>query len=107
VQYFTGIAGVIHSYGHNQADQAQSTLLQNQDYDNCIRRERGERGILYTDKKKFTYNKEIQNGALVKSHMTNGLLIYGEIFAHFLTLGSSSSNIRKLFLLYDVATAPL
>jgi hypothetical protein len=25
-----------------------------------------------------------QNGAVAKSHMTNGLLIYGEIFAHFL-----------------------
>ncbi len=47
VQYFTGVAGVIHSYGHNQADQTQSTLLQNQHYENCIRRERGEHGILY------------------------------------------------------------
>jgi hypothetical protein len=28
--------------------------------------------------------KEIQNGALAKSYMTNGLLIYGEIFAQFL-----------------------
>jgi hypothetical protein len=28
--------------------------------------------------------KEIQNGAVAKSYMTNGLLIYGEIFAHFL-----------------------
>jgi hypothetical protein len=86
VQYFTGIAGVIHSYGHNQADEAQSTLLQKQDYENCIRRERGEHGILYTEKnkKKISYNKEIQYGAVAKSYMTNGLLIYGEIFAHFL-----------------------
>jgi hypothetical protein len=32
--------------------------------------------------------------------MTNGLLIYGEIFAHFLIF-------RKSFLIYDFATAPL
>jgi hypothetical protein len=34
--------------------------------------------------------------------MTNGLLIYGEIFAHFLIL-----YIRKPFLIYYFATAPL
>jgi hypothetical protein len=34
----------------------------------------------YTDKK----DKEIQTGAVAKSYMTNGLLKYGEIFAHFL-----------------------
>jgi hypothetical protein len=43
--------------------------------------------ILYTDKKEnqilFIY-KENQSGAVAKSYMTNGLLIYGEIFAHFL-----------------------
>jgi hypothetical protein len=41
----------------------------------------------YTDKKEnqiFLIYKEIQNGAVAKSYMTNGLLIYGEIFAHFL-----------------------
>jgi hypothetical protein len=41
----------------------------------------------YTDKKEnkiFLIYKEIQNGAAAKSYMTNGLLIYGEIFAHFL-----------------------
>jgi hypothetical protein len=41
---------------------------------------------LYTDKKEnqiFLINKEIQNGAVAKSYMTNGLLIYEEIFAHF------------------------
>ncbi len=43
----------------------------------------------YTDKKEnqiFLIYQEIQNGAVAKSytHMTNGLLIYGEIFAHFL-----------------------
>jgi hypothetical protein len=40
----------------------------------------------YTDKKEnqiFLIYKEIQNGADAKSYMTNGLLIYGEIFAHF------------------------
>ncbi len=43
--------------------------------------------LLYTDKKEnliFLIYKEIQNGAVVKSYMTNGLLIYREIFAHFL-----------------------
>jgi hypothetical protein len=42
---------------------------------------------LYTDKKEskiFLIYKEIQNGALGKSYMTNGFLIYGEILAHFL-----------------------
>jgi hypothetical protein len=40
-----------------------------------------------TDKKEnqiFLIYKEIQGGAVAKSYMTNGLLIYGEIFAHFL-----------------------
>jgi hypothetical protein len=45
--------------------------------------------LSYTDKKEnqifliYEY-KEILNGAVSKSYMTNGLLIYGEIFAHFL-----------------------
>jgi hypothetical protein len=41
----------------------------------------------YTDKKEyqiFLIYEEIQNGAVAKSYMTNGLLIYGEIFSHFL-----------------------
>jgi hypothetical protein len=41
----------------------------------------------YTDKKEnqiFLIYKEIRNGAVAKSYMTNGLLIHGEIFAHFL-----------------------
>jgi hypothetical protein len=41
----------------------------------------------YTDKKEnqiFLTYKEIQSGAVAKSYMTNGLLIYGEIFKHFL-----------------------
>jgi hypothetical protein len=40
-----------------------------------------------TDKKEnkiFLIYKKIQNGAVAKSYMTNGLLINGEIFAHFL-----------------------
>jgi hypothetical protein len=41
----------------------------------------------FTDKKEnkiFLINKEILNGAVAKSYMTNVLLIYGEIFSHFL-----------------------
>ncbi len=46
----------------------------------------------YNDKKEnqiFLICEEIQNGAVAKSYMTNGLLIYGEIFAHFLICSSS------------------
>jgi hypothetical protein len=41
----------------------------------------------------FLIVKEIQDGAVAKSYKTNGRLIYGEIFAHFLIyiLGSPSS----------------
>ncbi len=41
---------------------------------------------LIKKKIKFSYilYKEIQKGAVAKSCMTKGLLIYGEIFAHFL-----------------------
>ncbi len=41
----------------------------------------------HTDKKEnkiFLIYKEIQSGAVAKSYMTDGLLIYGEIFANFL-----------------------
>jgi hypothetical protein len=44
-------------------------------------------GHRYTDKKEnqiFLIYKEIQNRTVAKSNMANGLLIYGEIFAHFL-----------------------
>ncbi len=44
-------------------------------------------GYSYTYKKEnqiFLTYKEIQSGAVAKSYMTNGLLIYGELFAHFL-----------------------
>ena len=58
----------------------------------------------YTDKKEnqiFLIYKEIYSGAVANSYMTNGLLIDGEIFAHFLILGSPSSYV------YDFASAPL
>jgi hypothetical protein len=35
-------------------------------------------------KNKFSSYKEIQNVAVAKSYMINGLLIYGEIFSLFL-----------------------
>jgi hypothetical protein len=57
---------------------------------------------VYTDKKEnliFLIYRETQSGAFAKTYVTNGLLKYGEIFAHFL--------IRKPFLIYDFATAPL
>ncbi len=40
----------------------------------------------YTDKKEdqiFLIYKEIQKGAVAKSYMTNGLLMYDKIFTHF------------------------
>ncbi len=43
--------------------------------------------LIYSDKKEnqfFLIYKEIHNLAVAKSYMTNGLLIYGEIFAHIL-----------------------
>jgi hypothetical protein len=45
-----------------------------------------------TDKKEnniFLTCKEIQGGAVAKSFMTNGLLIFGEIFAHFLNFATA------------------
>jgi hypothetical protein len=57
----------------------------------------------YTDKKEnqiFLIYKEIQNGAVAKSYMTNGLLIFGEIFEHFPTY-------KEALLIYDFAIAPL
>jgi hypothetical protein len=61
--------------------------------------------ILYTDKKEnqiFLIDKEIQNGAVAKSNMTNGLLIYGEIFCAFPhILGSPSSSYMILQLLHS------
>jgi hypothetical protein len=43
--------------------------------------------LVYTNKKEkksFLIFKEIQKGSVAKSYMTSGLLIYGQIFAHFL-----------------------
>ncbi len=39
---------------------------------------------LIKKKIKISSYKEIQSGAVAKSYMTNGLLIYGEIIDHFL-----------------------
>jgi hypothetical protein len=58
---------------------------------------------LIKKKIKFSsYIRKFRNGAVAKSYMTNGVLIYGEIFAHFLIY-----SIRKPFLIYYFATAPL
>jgi hypothetical protein len=57
----------------------------------------------YTDKKEnkiFLIYKDIQKGAVAKSYMTNGPLIYDQIYAHF-------PYIRKPFFIYDLATAPI
>ncbi len=57
----------------------------------------------FNDKKEnqiFLIYREIQNGAVAKSYMANGLLKYGEIYAHFLIY-----SIRKPFLIDDFATA--
>jgi hypothetical protein len=53
-------------------------------------------------KKNIKFSSYIRNnGAVAKSFMTNDLLIYDKIFAHFLI-----QYIRKPFLIYDFATAP-
>ncbi len=54
---------------------------------------------LHTDKKEkkiFLIYKEIQNGAVAKSYMTNGFLIYGEIFSHFLIYKKGPGEKRLL-----------
>ncbi len=59
---------------------------------------------LCTDKKEnliFLIYKIIPNGAVAKSYVTTGRLIYGKIFAHF------HPYISMPFLMYDFATAPL
>jgi hypothetical protein len=59
----------------------------------------------FTDKKEnqiFLIYKEIQNGAVAKSYMTNGVLI--QYMGKYLRI---SSYIRRPFLIYDCATAPL
>ncbi len=45
------------------------------------------KNLPHTDKKEnqiFLIYKEIQSGAVAKSYVTNGLLVYREIFTHFL-----------------------
>ncbi len=59
---------------------------------------------VHTDKKEnqiFLIYKEIQNGAVAKSYMTNRLLIYGEIFAHFLVYEGAPSSYITLQLLHS------
>jgi hypothetical protein len=61
--------------------------------------------LSYTDRKEnqiFLIYKEILNGAVAKSYMTNGLLTsYMEKYLRI------SSYIRTPFLIHDFATAPL
>jgi hypothetical protein len=40
--------------------------------------------LIKKENQSFLICQEIQNGAVAKSYMTNGLLIHGEIFANFL-----------------------
>jgi len=58
----------------------------------------------YTDKKEnqiFLIYREILNGADAKSYMTNGLPIYGDIFAHFLIYWEALPHIMTLQLLHS------
>ncbi len=61
--------------------------------------------LYITDKKEnqiFFIYKEIQNGAVANSYMTNGLLIvYGEIFCAFPHIIGSSSSYMTLQLLHS------
>ncbi len=60
--------------------------------------------VSYTDKKEnqiFLIYKEIQNGAVAKSNMTNGFLIYGEIFSAFPRILGSPSSYMTLQLLHS------
>jgi hypothetical protein len=53
----------------------------------AISHERPQKCKLWTDKKENHISliyKEIQNGAVAKSYMTNGLLENGKIYVHFL-----------------------
>ncbi len=56
----------------------------------------------YTDKKEneiFLINKEIQMGAVVKSYMRKGFLIYEEMHKYLPIM-------RRPLVIYDFATAP-
>ncbi len=72
----------------------------------CVLLQENDSGLSsYTDKKEnkiFLIYKEIQNGVVAKSYMTNGLLI--QFMGKYLRISSYS---RKPFLLYDCATDPL
>ncbi len=59
-----------------------------------LRLQRWRYGTLLKKKRKFDLiSYEIQKGSGAKSYMTNGSLIYDQIFAHFLIyLGSPSSE---------------
>jgi hypothetical protein len=53
----------------------------------------------YTDKKEnqiFLIYQEIQKGEVLKPYMTNGLLIYGEIFPHIFGSPSSYMTLQPL-----------
>jgi hypothetical protein len=59
----------------------------------------------YTDKKEnkiFLIYREIQNGAVAKSYMRKGFLIYDEMRKYFPIYEEAVSQIQ-----YDFATAPL
>jgi hypothetical protein len=61
--------------------------------------------VPYTDNKENEISlvyKEVQSGAVAKSYMTYGLLIY--CMGKYLRI---ISYMRKPFLIYDFATAPL
>jgi hypothetical protein len=60
------------------------------------------KNALIKKKKNFLIYKEIQSGAVAKSYMTNGLII--QYMGKYLCI---SAYIRKPFLIYDFATAPL
>jgi hypothetical protein len=59
--------------------------------------------LQYTDKKEnqiFLINNDIQTGAVAKSYMRKGFLIYEEIYI-YLTI-----YMRRSLVIYDFATAP-
>ncbi len=74
-----------------------STLLKRKPARKWIRTQNA---LIKKENQIFLIYKEIQNGAVAKSYMTNGLLIYGK-YLHI------SSYIRKPFLIYYFASAPL
>jgi hypothetical protein len=52
---------------------------------------------LYTDKKEkkiFLVYTEIQKKSVAKPYMTNGLLIYGSLFSHFLIYSEALPHLR-------------